>query len=89
MIDLSSFYQICAWISSTVFAVCFIPQMYTTIRYKNVEGTNPWMWILLAIAYGTGLVFSLGTWQPPLILNFGFGEVISITMLICYKLFKK
>jgi len=89
MIELVAVYQACAWISSSLFAICFIPQLYTTIKHKNVEGMNPWMWIILGVAYGTGLIFSLGTWQPPLVLNFGFGFVISIIMLICCKLFKK
>jgi len=89
MIDLNSFYQGCAWVSSILFAICFIPQVYTTLRYKNVEGINPWMWVILLGAYGTGLTFSLGTWQPPLIMNFGFGVVITTLMLVCHKLFKK
>ncbi len=89
MADLTSVYQACAWLSSSLFAVCFIPQIYTTVRYKNVEGINPWMWILLLLAYGTGLIFSLGTWQPPLVMNFGVGVVIATLMLVCHRMYKK
>jgi len=89
MIDLNNIYQGCAWISSVLFAICFLPQLYTTLRYRVVEGINPWMWVILLMAYGTGLIFSIGTWQPPLVMNFGFGVFIALTMLVCHKLFKR
>ncbi len=82
-------WDIFAWVSSAMFLICFMPQLYTTIRYQNVEGINPWMWVALAVAYGTGLVFSLGTWQPPLMANYGPGLIITLIFLGYYFKYKK
>ena len=87
--DLTTLYQVCAWLSTALFVVCFMPQVYTTLKHKNVEGQNPWTWLSLVGAYSFGLVFSLGTWQPPLILNFGVGDILSLTMLVCYFKYRK
>ena len=82
-------WDIFAWVSSALFFVCFLPQIYKTVKLRKVDDISPSMWFLLGGAYLTGLIFSIGTWQPPLMANYGPGLLITITFLGCYYKFKK
>lgn len=77
-------WNIFAWVSSALFLICFVPQIWKTIRLKKVDDISPWMWYILGGAHLSGLVFSLGTWQPPLMANYGPGLIITSAFLVCY-----
>ena len=69
-------------ISMTLFAFCYIPQIISIIRTKNVSGISLWLWIIIVIAYIAALLYAI--WLKALILIIGYivGLTLSFVILV-------
>jgi len=44
---------------SICFFICYLPQLYKTLVYKNVEGLSIWMFVLSLLGYIFMLLFMI------------------------------
>ena len=77
------------WISALLFGTCYIPQLYRTIRLRSVEDISIMMWVLVAGACLTGLIYAVSIRAVPLIVNYSFELVLTIIFMILYVKYRR
>lgn len=77
-----------ATVAGVVLAFCYIPQIRTTIRTKNVEGINLSFWLILDVALTLLFINSIvvfvkyGTWGYMVTEIFNLGLALIMTTLV-------
>jgi len=82
------FAEICGWISSIGFILCFIPQIVRTWRLKSVDDISMWVYILLFIAYGFSTIYGVNLNEWPLICKDLIGLSLSWLMIVMFYMYR-
>jgi len=69
-------------ISMLLFTFCFIPQIISILKTKNVSGLNLWLWIMVVAGHAAGLVYAVWLKVPILIATYSIGFSLSLWTLI-------
>jgi len=79
------------WIYTIAFSICYIPQIVKTFKTKKVEDISISLFTLSIVGYSSALVYSITELNAPLVLiiNYTFGGICSLTMILLYYLYKK
>ena len=83
--------EIFGWMYTICFAICYIPQIAKSIATKKVNDISLSLFGLSLLGYISALVYAIGELGSNLILilNYGFGGLCSLLMIIIYFLYKK
>ena len=65
-------------ISMCLFTLCFIPQIITILRTKNVSGISLGLWMMVVGGYVFGLLYVTGLKVKILILSYSVGLTLSM-----------
>ena len=79
--------QIFGWIGSFCYAVCAVPQAYTSIKQGHSDGINPWFMALMVIGgLGSFLFISNRISENlPLVINFVCsGSAAAVVLFYCF-----
>jgi len=82
-----------ASIAGIILGICYLPQIYTTYKTKNVEGMALSFWVLLNIALSCLVVNSIVVYQLTgawgyMVTEF-FNEGLALVMLIMVAKYRK
>lgn len=79
-------------IAGVVLVLCYLPQIITTIKTKDVKSMNLWFWVILSIAIfmlvinGLAIFIVHGTWGYLLteVMNFSLA-IVMLVLVIKYR----
>ncbi|MFC1666539.1 lipid-A-disaccharide synthase N-terminal domain-containing protein [Candidatus Omnitrophota bacterium] len=69
-------------ISVVLFTFCFVPQIISIIKTKNVSGLSVGLWIMVVAGHGTGLVYVMLLKDLILISSYSIGFISSLLILL-------
>jgi len=75
-------------ISMLLFAFCFIPQIVSIVRTKNVSGISLWLWIMVVTGYAAGLIYATDLKDLIVIATYWIGFILSsltLGLVVYYK----
>ncbi|MFC1667629.1 SemiSWEET family transporter [Candidatus Omnitrophota bacterium] len=68
--------------SMLLFAFCFVPQIISILKTKNVSGISLGLWIMVVVGHLTGLFYVVSVKAPILIATYSMGFILSLTTMI-------
>lgn len=83
--------DIFGWLYTICFAICYIPQIVKTFETKKVEDISLSLFGLSLFGYISATIYTLSElgFNFILLLNYTFGGMCSLIMIILYFLYKK
>lgn len=69
-------------ISMLLFTFCFIPQISTILKTRNVSGISMALLVMVVAAHATGLLYVIGLKDAILITSYSIGFLLSSWVLI-------
>jgi len=69
-------------ISILFFTSCFIPQIISILKTRNISGISIWLWILVIAGYVTGLLYVASLKVAILIVSYSIGLTLSLLTTI-------
>lgn len=83
--------EIFGWLYTICFAICYIPQIVKTLQTKKVEDISISLFGLSLIGYLSALIYTINELNSNyiLLLNYLFGGMCSLIMIILYFVYKK
>lgn len=76
------------WLYSAAFAFSALPQSRKAIREGHSEGVANWTLFLWALGEFAGVIYGVGTNQPPIIANCAMNTLF-VGIIVWYKLFPR
>jgi uncharacterized protein with PQ loop repeat len=79
------FIECLGWVGAVCLTLCGLPQLYTTVRYKKVEGLS--LGMLVAWHVGgvlTGIYIAITAFRWPLIFNYGLNTIVTSLLIYMY-----
>lgn len=82
--------NIIGWVYTICFAICYIPQIYKSIRTKQVDDISISLFILSLAGYICACIYTIDTIGINVILltNYIFGATCSLTMTVIYFMYQ-
>lgn len=83
--------EIFGWLYTICFAICYIPQIVKTFKIKKVEDISISLFGLSLIGYLSAIIYTLYEigYNYILLLNYSFGGMCSLIMIILFFSYKK
>lgn len=83
--------QIFGWFYTICFAICYIPQIVKTFKTKKVEDISLSLFGLSLFGYISATIYTLNELGSNyiLLLNYSFGGICSLIMIVLYFLYRK
>ena len=83
--------EIIGWIYTICFAVCYIPQIYKSLKTKKVDDVSVSLFTLSLFGYIAALTYTIGEigFNLILITNYILGGLCSLIMILIYFYYKK
>jgi uncharacterized protein with PQ loop repeat len=81
--------EILGWIATVLFSIMLIPQIMKTIEVKHVDGVSFSLFVLALVANIIALIYAYLICQPPLIIKYTIGAVISLLYLFIYFKYRR
>ena len=83
--------ELFGWLYTICFAICYIPQIAKTLTTKKVEDISISLFGLSLIGYLSALIYTINELDSNyiLLLNYLFGGMCSLIMIILYFVYKK
>lgn len=72
------------WLNMLLFSVVSLPQIYKTIKTKNVEGVSITPFFILAIANIDAWIYAFLINQTPLLTKYTIGFLVSILYIFVF-----
>jgi len=69
-------------LSVILFTFCFIPQIVSILKTKNVSGLSLWLWIMVVLGHLTALIYCIYIRDLILIVSYLMGLILSSLTLI-------
>ena len=80
--------QFLGWMATSLFTIALIPQIYKTIKLKKTDGVSLLLFLINLIANIVALIYAILIFQPPLIIKYVLGILIT-TLYICVYFYYK
>ena len=79
------------WFYTLCFAICYIPQIYKSLKTKKVDDVSVTLFMLSLTGYIAAIVYTLGEIGLNIILitNYIFGSLCSLIMIITFFYYRK
>ncbi len=77
------------WVATILFTICYIPQITKMLKTKEVEDVSSGFFAISFTGNVIALIYAIMINQPPLILKYVLGLVLSLVVLYYYFKFKK
>ena len=78
--------EILGWVATTLFTVCYIPQIIKTSQTKTVDGLSFWLLLISFVANIVALCYATLIKQPPLQIKY----ILALVFLgVCIYLYLK
>jgi MtN3 and saliva related transmembrane protein len=71
-------------LSMLCFTFCFVPQILSILKTKNVSGLSLGLWLMVVFGHATGLVYALYLRVPILIASYTMGLALSLWTLMLF-----
>jgi len=83
--------EIIGWLYTICFAVCYIPQIYKSLKTKKVDDVSVLLFGLSLLGYIAALTYTIGEigFNPILITNYILGGLSSFIMILIFFHYKK
>ena len=83
--------EIIGWFYTICFAICYIPQIYKSLKTKKVDDVSVTLFMLSLTGYIAAIVYTLGEIGLNIILitNYIFGSLCSLIMIITFFYYRK
>ena len=83
--------DIIGWFYTLCFAICYIPQIYKSLKTKKVDDVSVTLFMLSLTGYIAAIVYTLGEIGLNIILmtNYIFGSLCSLIMIITFFYYRK
>lgn len=81
--------QVTGWLNMLLFSVVSLPQIWKTIKTKNVDGVSITPFFILAIANVDAWIYAILIHQYPLLVKYSIGLVSSLLYLFVYYKYGK
>ena len=83
--------EIIGWFYTICFAICYIPQIYKSLKTKKVDDVSVTLFMLSLTGYIAAIVYTLGEigFNIILITNYIFGSLCSLIMIITFFYYRK
>lgn len=75
---------ILGWTATTLFTVCYIPQLIKTLKTKTVSGLSMWLLIISLVANVIALKYAFLIQQKPLEIKYTLGIIFTAICLAAY-----
>jgi len=69
-------------ISTILFTSCYVPQIISILKTKNVSGISTGMWVIVVSGFTTGLFYVLWLEAHVLIISYILGFFLSLWTLV-------
>ena len=79
--------DIMGWACSTLFMICYIPQITKTLQIKEVRDVSLGMWTIQLLAYTFGGCYAIYLKRWPLIYGYWGGWLVTAFFLILYWMY--
>ena len=76
--------DIMGWICSTLFMLCYVPQIVKTYQLKEVGDVSLTMWLVQLVAYTFGGCYAIWLKRLPLIYGYWGGWLVTFYFLTLY-----
>ena len=83
--------DVIGWFYTLCFAICYIPQIYKSLKTKKVDDVSVTLFMLSLTGYIAAIVYTLGEIGLNIILltNYIFGSLCSLIMIITFFYYRK
>lgn len=83
--------DVIGWFYTLCFAICYIPQIYKSLKTKKVNDVSVTLFMLSLTGYIAAIVYTLGEIGLNIILmtNYIFGSLCSLIMIITFFYYRK
>ena len=83
--------EVIGWFYTLCFAICYIPQIYKSLKTKKVDDVSVTLFMLSLTGYIAAIVYTLGEigFNIILITNYIFGSLCSLIMIITFFYYRK
>jgi len=83
--------DVIGWFYTLCFAICYIPQIYKSLKTKKVDDVSVTLFMLSLTGYIAAIVYTLGEIGLNIILltNYLFGSLCSFIMIITFFYYRK
>ena len=83
--------EVIGWFYTLCFAICYIPQIYKSLKTKKVDDVSVTLFMLSLTGYIAAIVYTLGEIGLNIILitNYIFGSLCSLIMIITFFFYRK
>jgi len=83
--------EIIGWIYTICFAVCYMPQIYKSLKTEKVDDISVSLFLLSLLGYIAALTYTIGEigFNLILITNYILGGLCSLIMILIYFYYKK
>ena len=65
------------WAGTCLFILCYLPQLYTTKKTKNVGGVSLGMWLIQWSAYTCCFIYAVFIFSKPLMFGYAIGWLMT------------
>ncbi len=76
--------QILGWTATTLFTICYIPQIIKTYKKQTIDGLSFWLLFISLIANMVALFYATLIKQVPLQVKYVLGLVFLVVCLVLY-----
>jgi len=76
------------WAGTTLFILCYAPQIYKTKKCKSIGGVSLFMWVVQWSAYTSCLIYSIFLQSRPLMFGYAMGWLITAWWLELARQFR-
>jgi MtN3 and saliva related transmembrane protein len=81
--------QLLGWIATFLFTIMLIPQIFKTIKSRNVKGVSLLLFVTYLVANIIALIYAYLISQEPLIIKYYFGIITAEIYIIIFIWFYK
>ena len=83
--------EIIGWFYTLCFAICYIPQIFKSLKTKKVDDISVTLFMLSLTGYIAAIAYTLGEIGLNIILltNYLFGSLCSFIMIVTFFYYRK
>ena len=81
--------QLLGWIATILFTIMLFPQIVKTIRLKDTKGVSLFFFFIYLIANIVALIYAFLIKEPPLVIKYELGIVVSFFYIVLFVYYKK
>jgi len=76
------------WVGTILFMICYVPQIYTTKKARDVSSMSLPMWLIQWAAYSSCLVYAVSIMSEPLMFGYSMGWLLTAWELDLMRQFR-